>query len=1092
MRVPLGVGLSSIFLVLLAISASNLAHAQDEQTPSQAAVRLFNTTAALQNGGLHAKAEIKWREFIQKYPKDERIDRVHYYLGISQLHLKQFDKAAVTFQTVLTKFPNFKNLDGASYNLGMAHFQLANASNKAEDFAKAAAAFGQMSAKFPKSRFADRALYFQGESHFNAGSQYGAAATPNQQLVDQQFNGAIAAYNKLVATFPQSTLLADTLYALGTTQQDLQKWADAAGTYRKFLANATFAKHELAPEIRLRLGLSLYNDKKFVDAEKEFGLVAATPDYALADFALLRQGQCRVEQGLNDKAPEIFLQLVQKFPESAYKRASQLAAGRAFYLTDKTAEAKQQLQDVSNAKVGESAEATYWLGRTLLKEQKPQEAFTVLDNGAKAFTTGDFAPYLQVARIDAIYDIPERRKETAPLYFDFFQKNAKHKLAGQSLYMAALANLGTEQYKTARTQAEQFLAKADFKEHDLTPSVIHIAAEGYLLDEDAANEAANTTKAETLYRQLVTKFPEHAQAPISHIRIGACLFKAKKLDESVAYLTAQVGKLPQPEHKAQAQLFIGRSQHSAERFAPAIAAFNAAIAAAPKWERVDEVLLEGAQSYRSNKDLPNASRLLTQLNSQHAQSDLRPQATYLLGEISQEQKQYDQAIAHYKAVLKDFAASEFAVPANLQLGASYFAKEDFANALAPLNKLIATPVTDDIKVDIANGRFLRGLVNQRSKKFAEAITDLQAFLATKPEGDRVLDAQFTIVLSQIGLKQFDPAKTTLAAITMAKPDYEQLDGGYYELGHALLTEKKEAEAVAAFQTLAEKRPDSPLVAESWFRVGSFHETQAEGIDDKPQKNTKLAEAEKAYLAGIAKANAGELKEKLQYKHGDVQFQQEKFAEAAATLEKQIAENPQGKLIGAARYFAAEAYFKLSDFAKAQPLFDQVAKAKVDKYWDMALFRAGECAKQAGQWAASEKYFADLITQAPKFEQINEARYGQAFALHKQQKVADAEKLYELITSQTETRVAAQARLMVGMIAFDAKKYDTAIEHFLTASTGYAYEDVRADARFEAGRTWKLLEKPEQALKYFREFVDKHPEHTKVEAAKKQIAELTKP
>lgn len=1090
MKVSLGLRLSTVFLTGLAIVASSLAHA-DEQTPSQAAVRLFNTTAALQNAGRHQTAEAKWREFIAKFPTDERIDRVHYYLGICQLHIKQFDKAAVTFQTVLTKYPKFTSLDGANYNLGMAFFQTATASNKPEDFAKAATTFSAMATKFPKSRFADRALYFQGEAHFNAGSQYAAVPTPNQQLVDTQFNGAIAAYQKLVTTYPQSTLLADSLYALGTTQQDLQKWTDASTTYQKFLANAAFAKHELAPEIRLRLGLSLYNDKKFVEAEKEFGLVAAIPDYKLADFALLRQGQCRVEQGLNDKAPEIFLSLIQKFPQSTYKAASQLAAGRAFYLTEKTAEAKTQLQTVSAAKVPESAEATYWLGRTLLKEKKPQEAFTVLDNGTKAFTTGDFAPYLQVARIDAIYDIPERRKETAPLYFDFFQKNTKHKLAGQALYMAALANLGLEEYKTARTQAEQFLANADFKQHDLTPSVIHIAAEGYLLDVDKATEAANTTKAEALYRQLVTKFPEHAQAPISHIRIGACLFKAKKFDASIAYLTAQVGKLPEPEQKAQAQLFIGRSQHSAERFAPAITAFNAALAVAPKWERADEVLLEGAQSYRANKDLANATRLLTQLNSQHAKSELRPQATYLLGEIAQEQKQYDQAIAHYNAVIQSFATSEFAVPANLQLGASYFAKEDFANALAPFNKLIATPPTEENKVDIANGRFLRGLVQHRTKKFAEAVTDLQAFLATKPEGERVFDAQFTIALSQIGLKQFDPAKTTLAAIVAAKPDYERIDTGYYELGHALLTEKKEAEAVTAFTTLAEKRPDSPLVAESWFRIGSFHETAAEGLEDKAQKVAKLAMAEKAFASGVAKAEAGELKEKLQYKQGDVQFQQDKFAEAAATLLTQIKDNPQGKLIGPARYFAAEAYYKLEDYPKAQPLFDAVIKAKVDKYWDMALFRAGDCAKRAAQWPVSEKYFADLITQFPKFEQINEARYGQAFAMHKQQKVADAQKLYDLITQQTETRVAAQSRLMVGMIAFDAKKYDDAIVHFLEASTGYAYEDVQADARFEAGRTMVLLGDNEKAVEYFQEFVAKHPQHEKVAAAKKQIADLSK-
>lgn len=1064
-----------VTLTLLALSYGLNAKAQDakKETPTQAAVRLFNTTAALQNASLYPKASSKWAEFIQKFPTDERIDRVHYYLGICQLHTKEYAKAAATFQIVLTKYPKFVSLDGAHYNQAMAYFQLANASAKPEDFAKAALTFGAMATKFPKSRFADRALYFQGEAHFNA----------------KQPEQAIGAYAKLTTTYPQSPLMADSLYALGTTQQDLAKYDDASATYRKFLANAAFAKHELGPEIHLRLGMSLYNAKKFVDAEKEFGITAAIPKYKLADFALLRQGQCRVEQGLNDKAPEVFLALISKFPESAYKAASQLAAGRAYYLSNNVVAAKTQLQAVAAAKSPESPEATYWLGRTLLKEKKPLEAFTVLDNGTKAFTQGDFVPYLTIARIDALYDIPERRKETAPLYLQFYQKNPKHQLAGQSLYMSALSNLGLEEYVNARTQAEQFLANPDFKDHELTPSVMHIAGEGYLLHVDPATEAANTTKAEALYRQLVTKFPEHAQAPQSHIRIGACLFKAKKFDAAVAYLTAQLAKLPMPEQKAQAQLFIGRSHSSATRHQPSATAFAAALAVAPKWERNDEVLLEGAQSYRALKDLANASKWLAQLNTQYAKSELRPHATYQLGEIAQEQKNYDQAITFYNQVVTTFPTSDFVVPANLQLGAAHFAKEDFPNALVALNKLIATAPTDTTKEDIANGRFLRGLVNHRTKKFPDAAADLTAFLATKPTGDRVFDAQFTIVLCQIGQKQFPQATVTLDALVKAKPDYMRIDTAYYELGHALLTEKKETEAIAAFQTLAAKRPDSPLVSESYFRIGSFHEAAAEVLKDKPQQLAKFALAETAYTAGVAKAKPGELKEKLQYKLGDVQFRQDKFPQASATLLAQIKEHPQGKLLGPTQYFAAECYFKTNDFVKAQPLFEQVAAAKTEKYWDMALFRAGDCAKRQNAWPISEKHFSALIAAFPAFEQINEARYGQAYAMHKQNKVAEAEKLYEFITTKTETETAAKARFMVGTIKFAAEKYDDAIVHFLEVATGYAYEEWQAQARFEAGKCMVQLKNTAKAKEYFQEIVTKHPEHALVTQAKKQIAGL---
>mgnify|MGYP000706471945 CR=1 FL=1 len=89
----------------------------------------------------------------------------------------------------------------------------------------------------------------------------------------------------------------------------------------------------------------------------------------------------------------------------------------------------------------EAAEAAYWLGRTLLKQKKPADAFALLDPAVGKFKTGEFAPYLVVARIDAMYEIPERRKETVALYGQFIGQHADHPLAPQARYMAALAAL---------------------------------------------------------------------------------------------------------------------------------------------------------------------------------------------------------------------------------------------------------------------------------------------------------------------------------------------------------------------------------------------------------------------------------------------------------------------------------------------------------------------------------------------------------------------------------------------------------------------------------------------------------------------------
>jgi len=75
----------------LALSAALLllpstpAYPQENQS---AAVRAYNVAAALQNGGLYPRAAARWSDFLQKYPKDTRIDQATYYLGICQLPTK--------------------------------------------------------------------------------------------------------------------------------------------------------------------------------------------------------------------------------------------------------------------------------------------------------------------------------------------------------------------------------------------------------------------------------------------------------------------------------------------------------------------------------------------------------------------------------------------------------------------------------------------------------------------------------------------------------------------------------------------------------------------------------------------------------------------------------------------------------------------------------------------------------------------------------------------------------------------------------------------------------------------------------------------
>ncbi len=1092
MRNAFHISLAAAIFTCGLLSQPQISTAQDEAGKNQAAIRDFNATAALQNSGFYERAAVKWQEFLAKYPKDERLDRVTYYLGVCQLHQKKYPEAVATFQAVQAKYPKFKSLDGAQYNLAMAQYQMAVASQKPADYQAAAKSFGDTVAKYAQSTHAARASYFQGEALYAAG----------------ELEAAAAAYAKVIASYGTSSLVPEAYYALGTTQQELGKSAEAAQTFQKFLADANLQKHSLANEIRLRLGMSLYADQKYADAEKQFQPVSTVENFPFADFATLRYGNCRMEQKDLAGAVTIFADLEKRFPESPYKAAAQLAAGRCLFQTDKFAEASQKLQPLADANQVESIEAAYWLGRALLKDNKAPQAVAALNKVNQSITQGPlaklvndakaakdeatlaFVPYVEMTRIDALYEIPEQRKETIALYDAFFKQYPAHPLAPQAQYMSALVALGENDHAGARTRAEQFLANKDalFAESELVPAVLYIAAEGYLLEEEPPDPAANIAKAEQYYRQLVAKAPDHARAPRANLRIGWCVYQAKKYDAAIQHLTAVLPALKEPEQKAEAELLIGRSHAEMKRDKEAVAAYNAALQAAPNWDRGDEVLLAVAQSFVALEDSANATQRLEQLITKFAETTYRAQAVYQLGELAQGAKDYDKAIARYNEVLQKDPQSEFAGPAQYGLGAVNFAKEDYPKALDPLNKLLAGKPDEETA---KRGRYLRGLVFQRLKQYDAAVQDLQYYLTNKPEGDMALDAQYALAICQIGLKQFDPASQTLAALLAAKPDYEHADKVYYEMGHAYLALDEQAKAADSFAKLVAARPDSPLAAESWFHVGHFHEQTADAADDTAVKTAEIAKAADAYRQGVAKSKEDALREKLQYKLGDMLFRQEKFDEASKLLLAQVAAFPKGELAGPGRFLAAECMYQLDQFEPALPLFEQVAADKVEKYQDQALYRAGTCAKNLNRWDVSLRDFDALIKTFPKFEQISEARFGMGLALENLNRKPEAVAVYEQVTKETEAEAAARARFRIGGIAFGDKKYAEAIEHYLLVAFGYPYKELQADAHYEAARCMVELGQKDKAILQYEQVIKKLPDSPRAKDAALRIADLKK-
>ncbi len=95
-------------------------------------------------------------------------------------------------------------------------------------------------------------------------------------------------------------------------------------------------------------------------------------------------------------------------------------------------------------------------------------------------------------------------------------------------------------------------------------------------------------------------------------------------------------------------------------------------------------------------------------------------------------------------------------------------------------------------------------------------------------------------------------------------------------------------------------------------------------------------------------------------------------------------------------------------------------------------------------------------------------------------------------AKTDREPAARAQFLIGRIQFQRKDYAAAKSSFFKVSYGYSYPQWQAEATYEAGRCFEALDNKEQAIKQYRELVDKYPQSDKMPSAKQRIEELLKP
>ena len=224
------------------------------------------------------------------------------------------------------------------------------------------------------------------------------------------------------------------------------------------------------------------------------------------------------------------------------------------------------------------------------------------------------------------------------------------------------------------------------------------------------------------------------------------------------------------------------------------------------------------------KDYPEAERLVTELK--HAGYGEPGAMDLYLAQIAEEQKQYDKAIEHYRAITD----GDRAWPAKLRIGAMYGKEGKVAEAQRWLDGLDA--VTPEQKIQV---RQMQAQVLREAGDDAGAYRVLEKGLADHPDAP---DLMYDLAMVAEKLDRVDEAEARLKRLVEIKPDDAQ---ALNALGYTLVDRTQRTnEGFDLIERAHKLSPEDPFILDSmgWalYRLGRLDEAEKylqRALDGRP-------------------------------------------------------------------------------------------------------------------------------------------------------------------------------------------------------------------------------------------------------------------
>lgn len=393
------------------------------------------------------------------------------------------------------------------------------------------------------------------------------------------------------------------------------------------------------------------------------------------------------------------------------------------------------------------------------------------------------------------------------------------------------------------------------------------------------------------------------------------------------------------------------------------------------------------------------------------------------------QERWKDAGESFRKFLKDFPKHDKRSFAQLYLGLTLVNQQDYKGAREQLRQFV-NDYPDN--TNVAQARYRVGECSYLLDDLPAARTELEAYLKEHPQ-DRYADRAWPY-LGDIFLREGN-AEQALRAFDAALKDYPKgslTDDARFGRARALQVLKKSDEALAQFQEIARDR-ESARAAEALFQIGALQfDRQA------------FAEATAAYQELAKRFAQNPLVPSAQLNAGNSMYQAGEYLRAANQFAKIVNDPAHGVTAG---YWQGLSFKAAGQYAEAAKAFGAVAAKAADQpLLENILFQQALCERQAGALPEALELFQTVLEKWPAGEHADDSLHAAGELALELGNLADAQTLVDRFVKEfPKSGLRMYHELLVGRLLL-AKSAQAVRDQRPGEEIGQLYRE--SAARFE--------------------------------------------